>query len=482
MVKKNMLITRREFLKAASVTAVGGILAACARSPQSGAPATSSAASGSPQYKLDLGAYRGPELTSQKVNLRFLRQIATPAAEDYYKDVYAQWAEAYPNITIQEETVPYGDLVTKIQTYVAAGDPPDIMMGKGDFVQSYVYNDIALNLSDYLAQEFVDDLTVAAKGLLVVNGKLYAWPQESSQIMVYFNKDIWEQAGVEFPPETSNLAEAWTWQQFEDAWKRISVTLNKNSEEPNIYPLAASTYGNGGPGSNYFYEGIYIRSMGDSEAAPDSSLYKTFIGISDDGLTASGYVNTPEAIEGMRFYQNIFKQKLTPSTAVPRQFEDGKAAMGFGPYSFSRRYRDANQPDWYLKFNWGATPVPKGNISFNHISGDSPFISAASKYPAEAVALMAFLNNDTNRVAWSKAWGAMPARRSLFEKMGYTEPVDELGVALIEGGYSQPITPGFTEYFSAMNTAIKDIALGADVESRLNKVAVEIDDYLTAYK
>lgn len=482
MAKFNKLITRREFLRNASLTAAAGMLAACNGAPQSAPTATSSAASGLPEYRLDLGAYRGPALTSEKVQLRFLRQIATPAAEEYYKNMYAQWAEAYPNITIQEETVPYGDLVTKIQTYVAAGDPPDIMMGKGDFVQSYVYNNIPLNLSDYLNQAFMDDLTVAAKAQLIVDGKLYAWPQESSQIMVYFNKDIWEQAGVEFPPETDNLAEAWTWEQFEDAWKRIADALSKNPDTANIYPLAASTYGNGGPGSNYFYEGIYIRSMGDSDAAKDSSLYKTFIGINEDGTVASGYVNTPEAVEGMRFYQNMFEQKLTPSIAVPRQFEDGQAAMGFGPYSFSRRYRDENQPDWHLKFNWGATPVPLGRMSFNHVSGDSPIISAVSEHPAETVAFMAFLNNDTNRIAWHKAWGAMPARVSLFDKMDYTEPVDKLGVALIEGGYSQPITPGYTEYFSAMNTAIKDIALGADVESRLDKAAVEIDDYLEVYK
>lgn len=238
----------------------------------------------------------------------------------------------------------------------------------------------------------------------------------------------------------------------------------------------------GGPGSNYFYEGIYIRSMGDPSAAQDSSLFRTFAGVSADGRSASGYVNTLEAVEGMRFYQRMFEQKLTPSVAVPRQFEDGKAAMGFGPYSFSRRYRDPNQADWYLEFNWGATPVPQGRISFNHISGDSPFISASSRYPAETVAFMAFLNNDANRIAWHNAWGAMPARPSLFSKMNYTEPVDELGLALIEGGYSQPITPGYTEYFGAMNTAVKDIALGANVEERLRDVATEIDDLLSRYR
>lgn len=240
-----MSTTRREFLKGASAAATIGLLAACTPALRT-TPAPTTISLGSAQYKLDLGAYRGPTLSSENIQLRFLRQIATPAAEEYYKNIYAQWAEAYPNITIQEETVPYGDLVTKIQTYVAAGDPPDIMMGKGDFVQAYVYNNIALNLSEYLTDDFLDDLTVAAKAQLLVDGNLYAWPQESSQIMVYFNKDLWEQAGIEMPPETSNLDEGWTWTQFEEAWKELLVALNENPDEPTIYPLASSTYGNGG--------------------------------------------------------------------------------------------------------------------------------------------------------------------------------------------------------------------------------------------
>ena len=58
--------------------------------------------------------------------------------EQWWKDLYAQWASAYPNITVQEETVPYGDLQDKLQTYIASGDVPDIIMGRGDFVQAYV--------------------------------------------------------------------------------------------------------------------------------------------------------------------------------------------------------------------------------------------------------------------------------------------------------------------------------------------------------
>lgn len=473
-------ITRREFLKGASIVAAGGVLAACAPVPEAAPNAVTTSISKS-QYNLDLGGYIGPApTTTAKVELRYLRQIVTPAAEQWYKDRYAEWAEAYPNITIKEEPVSYGDLNQKFTTYVGAGDPPDIMMGKGDFVASYAFNNVALNLNEFLSDDFLADLTPAMKSQQMINGKLYAWPWEHGSVLCYFNKEHFEKAGVEMPPETSDITQGWTWQQFYEACTALSDALSTDDEH--FYPLFATEYGGGGPGKSYWYEGIYIRSMGDPSAPEESSLYKTFAGISKNGLIASGYVDTPEAIEGMEFYQRLYQEKLTPSVATLRMFEDQKSAFKFGSFGFSVRYRDINQPDWYLKFKWGATPVPKGRNLFLHTSGDAPIISASSKYPAEAAAFMAFLNNDKNRVAWSKAWGALPARTSLFEKMGYTEEIDKLGIELVKAGHSTPITPGYLEYNNAMNNAIGDIALGANVEERLKGVATEIDGLLASYE
>lgn len=439
------------------------------------APATTANAATRPQYKLDLGGYRGPAPAAAPIKLRVLHQIFSPPADGWWKDTFAQFSAAYPNITIEAETVPYGDLNQKLLTYVASGDAPDVIIGKGDFVRSYVHNNIALNLSDFLTDDYINDMTSAIKSQQMVDGKLYSWPWEHGQIIAYFNKDLWKKAGVQTPPETSDLAQGWTWEQFGDAWKKLGAALGGSEQTA----LSALEYGNGGPGSSYWFEGIFVRSQGDPKAAKDSSLYKTFAGVSDDGLTATGYVDTPEAVAGMQFYQSLYQQKLIPTVARPRMFEDGNAGMKFGSIGFAGRFR---HPETGVKFAWGATPTPRGKTLVNHTSGDSPLIWSKTKYPAEAAALMAFAHNDTRRIAWHKAWGSMPARLSLFPKMAYADPVEQLAQSLIKDGFAPPITPGYLEYFSAMNTAVKDIALGANPEERLKKVAKEIDEHLSTYK
>ncbi|MCC6173913.1 MAG: extracellular solute-binding protein [Chloroflexi bacterium] len=444
----------------------------------SGAPAPTMAPSsaGSAQYKLDLGGYRGPAPTGTAIKLRTMRQSFNPAAEELIKGWNAEWSKAYPNVAIEEEVVPYGDLNQKLQTYVAAGDAPDIMMGKGDFVQAYVFNHIVLNLSEYLTDAFVNDIPASMRAQQSVDGKLYGMPWEQGHTLLYFNRDLFQKAGVQTPPETDDLTKGWSWDQAVDAWQKLTTALNPAGD--GVFALGSSEYGNGGPGSSYWYEGDYIRSMGDPNAPKDSTAYKTFIGISPDGTTASGYVDTPEAVKGMTLYQSLFQKKLTPSVAVAKAYEDGKAATRFSSITLANRFANSAP-----SFKWGAAAIPRGTIVFNHTSGDAPIVYAKTKYPAEAVAYLGFLHNDKNRIGWATTWGSMPARQSLFDKIpGYNEYPRSLAVALTKAGYSPPVTPGYLEYFSAMNTAVKDIALGAPVEDRLHKVAKEIDGLLAPYK
>jgi len=80
------------------------------------------------------------------------------------------------------------------------------------------------------------------------------------------------------------------------------------------------------PFAEQWWKDMYIRSQGDPQAAPDSTAYKTFAGISLDGLTATGYIDTPEAIAGMQFYQDLYTQKLTPAVPISNMFESPQAA------------------------------------------------------------------------------------------------------------------------------------------------------------
>src|SRR5262245_16638701 len=146
----------------------------------------------SSNYKLDLGGYKGPELTSNTITLRILRQAYAPETDALIKSWYDAFTTSYPNITVNEELVPYGNLHDKLLTYVASGSAPDIMMGRGDFIPAYVNSSVALPLDDYLTSEFINDILPRLKDQSSINGKLYGIPWQAEQQVFFFNRDLFK--------------------------------------------------------------------------------------------------------------------------------------------------------------------------------------------------------------------------------------------------------------------------------------------------
>ncbi len=469
-VSNNKGISRRRLLEGMAGTALAGVLA----------PALITGARAAGNYRLDLGGYAGPELTSTPVTLRFMRQDFTPAVNALIEEAYAEFTAAYPNITIAEEKVPYGDLQKKMLVYLASGDAPDIMMGRTDFSAGYHAGSVAVALQDYFTPEYIADIPENLREEASAGGNLYCVPWETNVLMLYFNRGIFENAGIQIPPEVADPEAGWEFDQFINTLMELKAKLAARGETQ-IWGLAASMQGNGGPGANYSQgESLWIRSHGDPNADKSSTAYRTWRGISEDGLTTAGYIDTPEAIEGIAKYQSLFSNGLAPLGPVPNQYTSGVAATYLASLNLSNRFR---LPDQKPPFLWGVSAPPHGNIVFNCSSSDSPLVWSGSRHVPEAVALLAFLCNDKNRLAFHSKWGSMPSRISLRPRLPqYAEQPFQLAVKLAESSYSVPRTPGYFDYFNAMNPAIKDIALGANPAATLSDTAAKIDRLLAKYK
>lgn len=476
----NSGMNRRRFLAGTAALAAGGMLmgrplpAAAQEAPAKGA-ATRAASS----YKLDLGGYAGPELTSQPITLKFMRQEFPPHVNAVLEEAYKEFSAAYPNITIQEEKVPYGDLQKKMQIYVGSGAAPDVMMGRTDFIEAYHAGNIALPLQDYFLDEFLHDILDNQFKAASAKGNFYGAPWETYFTMMYFNRDIFKKAGVPTPPEVTDVNAGWTAEEFIAALDELTQKLRAQGDST-TWALSAATHGNGGPGANYTQvESLWVRSQGDPNADKGSSAYKTFLGVSEDGLQATGYLDTPEAVKGMSNYQQLFTKKLAPPTAVPNQFVSGVGAIHFtGLNQASRLFQQKPA------FEWGASPFPRGRIAFNCNSSDCPIVWSKTPYPAEAAALVAYLCNDANRIRFYKTWGSMPVRKSLIAAIPEfgNQQLFQLSAAAAASGQGAPRSVGWFDYFNAINPVVRDIALGGDPESQLKQAATRIDGLLRKYR
>jgi len=433
------------------------------------------------KYKLDLGGYTGPEPTSQPITLRFMRQDFTPEVNALIEKAYAEFTAAYPNITITEEKVPYGDLQKKMQVYVSSGDAPDIMMGRTDFSEAYHAGQISVPMQQFFSKDYLEDFPAPLLEAASSHGNVYCLPWETVGTMLYFNRDIFEKAGIPTPVESTDLEAGWNVEDFLGTMEELTKKL-RAAGDTQTWAVAAAASGNGGPGSNYTQlEAIWIRSQGDANAPKDSSAYKTLMGVSEDGRSATGYIDTPEAVLGMTNYQAMFSRKLTPLGAVPNQYPGGLAATYFGGLNYAMRFLG---PNGNPGFRWGTTTTPRGKFVFTSNSSDSPLIWSKSKYQPEAAALLGYICNNPNRIAFHRAWGSLPARYSLRNEMEEFKTLQpfQLAAKLSTVSHGAPRTAGYFDYFNAMNPAVKDIALGADPQATLTDAAGKIDRLLAKYR
>lgn len=483
----NSAVSRRSMLGAlaltGSATLLAPLLAACGSSSSAGGSEGAKTGPGPGGYKLDLGGYQGPTPTSKEITIRVLRDDFPQPVNEWFTKAYAAFRAAYPNITISEELVPFGALQQKVQVYIQSGNTPDIMMGRTDLTTFYGAGKLAVDLEPYLTKDYLGVVRPSVLAGCSYSGGLYVMPWEDGIPMIVYNADLFRKAGVALPPSPTPDAvlDGWTIEDFLDTLGELQKGLAATGDDT-LFALEASTLGNGGPGSNYCgYEGHYIRMMGDPNAGKNTDAYKTWAAVSPDGFQASGYLDSDGAIQGMQNYQSLFTKGITPKGAIPTQFAAGRAAVGWEAMSLVNRYTNGGPNK--LDFDWGVTVLPRGKTFYGCNQAEGPIVSSTSKHPAEAIALLSYLCNTANRLAYHTVRGSVPAREDILDQMPiYQKANQKLGIAAGRHYVGAPKTPGWADYFTAADSTIKDIALGADVTATLHQSAKSIDTLLSKYR
>jgi fructooligosaccharide transport system substrate-binding protein len=223
-----------------------------------------------------------------------------------------------------------------------------------------------------------------------------------------------------------------------------------------------------------------LRSMGDPTAAKDSSAYMTFQGISDDGTTVDGYVNSPEAVQAATIFQSMFgPNAITPKTGTPNAFLNGKAAFDINLYQESVDLAGKKKG----KFNWGIAPMPYFKTPLVHTGSDTIGVSAKTKHPEEAAAYALFATSKAEQEKFFKN-GGTPILKDFYKDSPVFQkyPVKIFADELDQWGQPRPTSPAFAQYDDQMTTALNNIALGADPKATLDEAARKIDKQLQSVR
>ncbi len=103
--------------------------------------------------------------------------------------------EANPNITVEIETIAYDDYFTQMQTRVAGGTAPDCYELNIENFAAYANKGLLAEITG----ADTSALNETALNAFNVNGKQYGLPESFSNVVLIYNKDLFDQANVAYP-------------------------------------------------------------------------------------------------------------------------------------------------------------------------------------------------------------------------------------------------------------------------------------------
>ena len=148
---------------------------------------------------------RTEPLLEEPVTIKFANYAILEAGyTEFWEGVKSGFETQYPNITIEWVTAPYGEIVNQVINMAGGGDRVDLLFGEIGWVPTLEDSGLSVPVDTILSKEFLDDFYPNVLAGHNINGTPYGVPLYVSPYVLYYNKDLFEKAGLDpdSPPAT----------------------------------------------------------------------------------------------------------------------------------------------------------------------------------------------------------------------------------------------------------------------------------------
>lgn len=155
----------------------------------------------------------------EPVTITYYTFSAAPDHLEALDQMIAAFNVEHPTIEVRVETAPFDDYFTRLQALIAGGQAPDVFELNYENFVSYAARNVLLNLDALAASDdtfSADIFYERAYDAFKYQGVQLALPATFSTVVLYYNKDLFDQAGVDYP------AEDWTWEDAVGAAEAVA--------------------------------------------------------------------------------------------------------------------------------------------------------------------------------------------------------------------------------------------------------------------
>lgn len=381
-------------------------------------------------------------------------------------DLCAQYHEENPNITVTPVYAgSYADTRTKVQAAIKGGNTPDLAIMFSIDLYSLLAMDAIADIDSFCTTEEDQEWLNGFYDGFMMNSRdgetTYGIPWQRSTIVLYYNKDAFEAAGLdpEQPPTT--------WDElYEDAQK---LTITENGQ--------TTQYGIQIPSDGYAYW-----------------MLQTFC-VQQDGFNLMNdtgtetYYDDDRTATGLKFWKSLSEDGSQPSGIVawattPSDFLEGKTAMMYHTTGNLTNVKNN------ATFDFGVAMLPE-NESFGSPTGGGNFYifkEVSEERQQAAFDFIKWMTDDERVAQWSIDTGYVATRPSAYETDRMKKYAEEFPYCLVardqlEYGYAELSTYNQAEVQKAIDDAISYVMTDQqDVETALAAAQQTADGILQAYR
>lgn len=368
----------------------------------------------------------------------------------YFEEMARQFEEAHPDTDVVIEVTPWDVLLQKLTTDIAGGVNADLAIIGTRWLVDFVEQGVAEPLDPYIDDAFRDRFIETFLTPSVMDGRIYGLPIAASARALFYNETLFEQAGIDGPPET--------WEELRGDAEAISA-LGENIAGYGLQGKEIET-------DVYFYYPMWSYG-GDI--------------LDEDG---SSGLNSEAAVEAATLYKDMIDAGLTQDgpTAYSREdvqnlFKQGRVGMMItAPFLSGQIAEEA--PD----LAYSIAPIPAGPDGERGTYGvtNSIVMFANSDVKDEAWEFMDFLFTQAPRSQFTQDEGFLPVLKSVAEEPAFTEDEDlKAFAAVLPDARFAPVIAGWEEIADVTSAALQRIYLGeVEPQAALAEAAAEADRIL----
>lgn len=291
-------------------------------------------------------------------------------ADAYMKD--------HPNVKIEITIIPNDPYKDKLATNMQAGDPPDLFQTWGGGVL-WQYADAGLvqDLTDALkGSDWGDSFLPAPMAVYQHNGKTFGVPWRFGMVGIWYNKALFEKAGIKETPKT---------------WPDLLAAVKK-LKDAGITPIAVGEKDKW-PG-HFWWSYLAVRNAGQAGFAKAQERTGAF---SDAPFITAGE-QLKQLLDLDPFQKGHLEQTYGDEQVVMAKEEAAMELMGQWAFGANKNVAEKNLDNYVAHTGWFPFPSVEGGAGKpNDAFGGGDGFAIGKNAPPETIDFVKFLTNKENQ-------------------------------------------------------------------------------------